>query len=1143
MENRIENIINEKQFSHLHVHTSYSFLDGYNNPKECVKRAKELGMTHIAITDHNHLGGVLDFQKACEEEEISPVLGLEAYWTWDTNILSMSKPDRDALALESAIKAGVVIPDKAKKSDIKDLVAPYQCDTTQYHIVLLAINQIGWSNLVKIQSESSEKCTFNGRYIVDDEILSKYSEGIIMGTACIGNTIPKLIINGRVEEAEEQLLKWKGIFGERFYIEIQPLDIRKQRVANLELVQMAKEHDIMLVATNDVHYTREEDHDDHDTLLCIGIGKQKEDVDRLRYSNDFWIKSYDEMIESFTLQSETMEHEFGDMFDKEDYMNTVRHAMENSNVIANMTNSINLGSDVDLFPNLEIPLGMEPEKYLTMLCFQNLYKYKKKQLDIDLRTYEKRLNVELNVINTKGFAPYILVVEDYIRWANENGCPTGPGRGSGAGSLVLFLLGITKMIDPIKYNLLFFRFLTMDRSSPPDIDTDFEYYNRHRVVEYLERKYDKAKVSQIGTYTVMGVRSGLKDVGRVLGIDYGVMNTLTKKIDLWSNRPDLKFKHLDALRTSDKPDELTSWQEFNNYEKQYPELFRLARAYEGTPRNMGIHASGVLVTPMDVDSLFPTRYKDGVTVTLYTGVQLEELKAIKFDILGLKTLSVIKNTLEAIDETLTFDDLYEMVDVNDVKMFERIQNRETEGLFQIESNLFKGVIEDMVPTNLDDIIALTSICRPGPLSAGMGKQFTQRKHGLEEAVEPITNTWDIVSETYGTIIYQEQIMLIAKRVAGFDDNQSDSHLRKAFAKKRMDKMIMCRQWFIYGKINEEAPSEYNSENVDQPMYDKNGKYGPAIMGGLANGYNEKELKDFWTNIEGFADYLFNKSHAACYSYITALTGWLKTHFPGKFLAALLSVQDAQDKIELYIKAARGMNIDVKAPHINLSGVNFKEVNGDIRFGLGSIKGVGATSIPAIIENRPYETLEEPMEKIGKKGFNKRVGMALIKSGAFDFININRNELINSFYEMRKDKDERVEPEDFDKDLCIAMEKEVLGSAITYIPWWDEIKTGETVTCNIELTAVSEITDKNGNMMAFITGNAYGSEIRSVVFSRTYCANADKFDMNRYTHVILKGKKDDRGGLVVSKVIDPIKEEKKVVSAFTNDLEDRMAGVI
>jgi DNA polymerase-3 subunit alpha len=813
-------------------------------------------------------------------------------------------------------------------------------------------------------------------------------------------------------------------------------------------------------------------------------------------------------------------------FSCDEYMETIREALDNTNEIASMIEDIKLGSDHDLFPNLQIPGGMTAEGYITMTSFQNLYKYKKKDPSIDLETYERRLNYELHVINTIGYAPYVLTVQDYIQWANEHGCPTGPGRGSGAGSLVCFLLGITKMIDPIKYNLLFFRFLTPDRTSPPDIDTDFEYYHRDDVIHYLEDKYGKECVCHIGTYTEMGVKNGIKDVGRVLSLPFEDMNTLTSKVDEWAecfSAPKLRFKDLDGLEGSTRENEIKAYNEYKEAEARYPELFRLARTYEGTPRNPGVHASGILITPMPVNDMFPTRVdKEGTKITLYTGPQLEELKAIKFDLLGLRTLSVIQQTLQFIDKNLTFDDIYDSMNIDDEGVFKNIQAKETEGVFQIESNLFKGMIEGIVPNTMNDIVAITSLGRPGPLSAGMDKSYAKRKHGEEEAKEPLPNTWDIVKDTYGTICYQEQIMMISKVVASFNDNQADTYLRKGFAKKKRDKMEMCRQWFIYGKINQEAPEDYDKEDKNQPEYDPDGKHGPAIIGGIGNGYDEQQLVDFWHNIEGFADYLFNKSHAACYSYITVVTGWLKTYYPTQFMAALLSVQEgqnAQEKIALYSKIAKNMGISIKVPDINLSDINFKPIKKTILYGLKSIKGVGASSIPDIIANRPYVDLNDALVRVGKKSFNKRVAVALIKSGAFNFVNTNRNELINMFYDLRKDKDERLDVNVYTEEKCMEYERDVLGTTITYVPEWEELKPGKDADIILTINSVQEKTDKRGGLMAFVNGTTQGCAIRCVVFAKTYARYADKFDKRFHTEAYLHGKKDDRGAFVVDKVLD------------------------
>lgn len=1116
---------------HEHVHTRYSFLDGFSSPEAIIKRVKELGMDAIAITDHNSLAGIWHFQQTCIKEGVKPLLGLEAYWTWDTEVLSKSADERHAIAMANALAAGVEIPakidgKKTTKKQINELIKDYAYDTKQYHILFLAMNQEGWKNLTRIQSESSEKCTYNGRFCCDTEMIRKYNKGLIMTSACIGNVLSSLIRKGRLEQAERILDEWHEIFGDRFYLEIQPLNIDKQWITNLQYIKWAKEKQIEIIATNDVHYANKEDWDDHDTLLCIGTGKLKADEDRMKYDHEFWIRSEEEMYDAFAEQLQSMLNAYDNSPMLQDfkseldiYDSIIEKAINNTHVVADRINiDIKLGSDVDLFPNIDVPNGLTAEEHLTNLCYKSLYKYyAERDRKINLRLYEKRLSEELGIVNGKGFAPYILTVWDIINWCDRNEIPVGPGRGSAAGALVLFLLGITKGIDPIEYQLLFFRFLTADRTAPPDIDTDFSYLHRQDVIRYLEEKYGHENVSGIGTYTTMGVKSGLKDVGRVLNIPFNIMNDITKQIDeITDEEPSIKFKDIDNLANFQDDLSVSKFKQWTELQEKYQELFRLARVFEGTPRNMGVHASGVLVTPMPVSDLFPTRTVDGKQVTLYTGPQLEEAKAIKIDILGLKTLDVMNMTLKSIDESLRLNDVYKTICKNDVDVYNMICDRDTEGLFQIESNLFKSIIKDMQPTSMNDIIALTSIGRPGPLQAGMHTAYNNRKNGLEEAVEPLPNTWDIVQDTYGTIIYQEQIMLIAKRVAGFDDNQTDSYLRKALAKKQRAKMDICKQWFIYGKRNEKAPQGYDEENLAQPMYDPNGKHGPAVKGGIANGYDEQQLIDFWNTMEGYATYLFNKSHAACYSLITNITAELKNKQVAKFYASLLSMEKKEEKIELYIKMARKAGVKVMTPHINESNANFIEKNGTILFGFGKIKGVGDTSIPDIIKNAPYTSLQDMIDRIPKKMFNKRVGVALIKAGALDCFNPNRYELLNEFYDLRKDKDERFNPSEYGKGACTFFEKEVLSCSVTYVPQWDMIADNSAANVIAFIKKLAVRPDKSGKDMAFMTLEIDGDEVKGLMFARDYnkkrglIREGNKFSMN--------GRKDDKGAFLVNNVM-------------------------
>lgn len=622
-------------FAQLHVHTYYSFLDGLSSPLALVQKAKSLGMTALAITDHNHLGGVYDFQLACNQEGIKPILGCEMYYTPDTNILSLTAEERHNLAYEEAIKNGVVIPDKIDgkkitKKQIKELIAEYEYPTKQFHILFLAINQQGWSNLVKLQSEAADKCTYNGRYLCDIPMIKKYNEGLICTTACVGSYPAQMINQDRFQEAEEYIDEMKNIFGNRFYLEVQPLNDLEQIKTNITYIEWSKKKSINLIATNDVHYANKEDYDNHDTLICMSTGKLKSDIDRMHYSHDFWLRSRQEMQEAFVKQAYNIFNIEEALFENEEYdeyIKAIKQAMDNTVLIADLVeDNIKLGSDTDLFTEQTIPGSLTDKEYLTLLAYKGLYKYLKKHPECNRQQYESRLDYELNIINKKGYAPYMLTVYEYVNWCREQDIPVGPGRGSAAGSLCLFSIGITQNIDPIKYKLLFSRFLTEDRTSPPDVDTDFSYYGRDKLIKHLEDKYGAEKVCHIGTYTELGVKSGIKDVARVLDIPFAISNKITKELDSILADPGVKFKDFEALAEEDE----TAYNKFKALTDEYPELFRLAKVFEGIPKNMGVHASGVLVTPVPVNDLFPTRYdhKKGVKITLYTGPQLEALKAI-----------------------------------------------------------------------------------------------------------------------------------------------------------------------------------------------------------------------------------------------------------------------------------------------------------------------------------------------------------------------------------------------------------------------------------------------------------------------------------------------------------------------------------
>lgn len=647
------------------------------------------------------------------------------------------------------------------------------------------------------------------------------------------------------------------------------------------------------------------------------------------------------------------------------------------------------------------------------------------------------------------------------------------------------------------------------------VDSDFSYFGRDKVIEHIKDLYGESNVAHIGTYSQMGVKSGLKDIGRALKISFDKMNALSKIIDDFKDvvPPQPKFKHYDALKDGNATEQslYAKWQKL---EADNKELFRLARAFEGLKRNFGVHASGVLAMPCRVDDYFPTRTDaDGVTITLFTGTECEELGTAKLDILGLKTLSIIETTLKHLDKDVQW--LYDSFDIEDKKLYKLLAQAKSDCVFQLESDMFKDYLKEMKPTCFDDIAATTSLLRPGPLSANMHHQYAKRKHGKEDLVVPLRGIENILNNTYSVIPYQEQMMQISKQVSGFDDNQADSLTRKIFAKKRVDQMPMLERCHIYGKKNCEGPEGWEQDDK-APWYDPKGKYGPEIKGALANGYTEKEMKDYFELIQGFSSYLFNKSHAVAYSFTSMLTTWLKLYHPVEFFAAYLSMQSLEDLVR-YIPLVRKEGIDVEVPDINVSNLDFTPNGNTILFGLGSIKGVGLSSIPAIIEHRPYTSLEDAMNKIGKKAFNKRVGSALIKSGAFSNIKHNRLELMNEFYDLRKDKDERLNNEDYGKELIMSFEMETLNCPVTYTPEWFsmEDKT-EVENVKVRITKIDERKDKSGNLMAFCKGDVGGGvEIDLIVFSSIYLNNLPyiKYDETVY----LSGKKESDSKMIVKKV--------------------------
>lgn len=704
-------------FTHLHVHTAYSFLDGYCHIPKLVSRAKELGMTSLAITDHNHMGGIYEFQKECQKQGIKPILGFEGYQTWNAEELAKDVDSRWADAATDAFREGVVTEEEAQAvitkkkgfkgiKEVKERIKPFMYDTRQYHLILLAMNQTGLNNLIKLQSEAAKVCTYNGRFLFDMGMLRKYSEGVICTTACVANMAAKTLNSGDKQLAETILKEYKDIFKDRFYLEVQPNNFNDQVNVNNFYMEMHDKYDIPLIATSDVHYVLKTDNKDHDVLVSIGTGTDIYNPNRMKYDHNYWLKSEEEMQAGFKdilNKTET---------DRETALKKYAlylEAMNNTQVIANMIEDVTLGSSTPLMPKL--PNSNNTKKELRELAYKGLYELAKryKYIADDIVNYEKRLAYELNIINYKDFADYMLIVREYINWADTNNIMTGMGRGSAAGSLVLWCIGITKNVDPIKYDLLFGRFLTIDRTGLPDIDSDVSYFGRDKVIEHIKDLYGFENVAHIGTYTQQGVKSGLKDVGRALKIPFEKMNLLSKQIDNFEDvvPPQPKFKDYDALKDGNES-EKSLYKKWQKLESENKELFRLARNFEGLKRNFGVHASGVLAMPCRVDDYFPTRTdENGVMITLFTGVECEELGTAKLDILGLKTLSIIEKTLDHLHKDV--DWLYDNFDIEDKKLYQMLACAKSDCIFQLESDMFKDMMTNMQPTTFNDIAAATAL--------------------------------------------------------------------------------------------------------------------------------------------------------------------------------------------------------------------------------------------------------------------------------------------------------------------------------------------------------------------------------------------------------------------------------------------------
>ena len=1050
-------------FTHLHVHTEYSLLDGSNKINEYVSRVKELGMKSAAITDHGVMFGCIDFYKAAKAAGIKPILGCEVY------VAPGSRFDKE----------------KGKEED------------RYYHLVLLAETQEGYQNLIKIVSYGF----VDGFYYkprVDMELLEQYHEGIIALSACLAGEVARNLARGFYEEGKEAALRYEKIFGKgNFFLELQDHGIPEQRQVNHELIRMSRETGIELVATNDVHYTYSSDAEAHDILLCVQTGKSLKDENRMRYEGgQYYVKSEEEMRRLFPYAPE---------------------AIENTGKIAERCN-VEIEFGVTKLPKFDVPDGYTAWEYLNKLCFEGL----DKRYTDNKEELKKRLNYELGVIKDMGYVDYFLIVWDFIRYAREQGIMVGPGRGSAAGSLVSYTLGITKL-DPIKYDLLFERFLNPERVSMPDIDVDFCFERRQEVIDYVVEKYGKDQVVQIVTFGTMAARGVIKDVGRVMDVPYVQCDTIAKMIPQELNITiDKAMKANPELKKIYETDETVR------------KLIDMSRRLEGLPRHTSMHAAGVVISQKPVMEYVPlSRGSDGSLVTQFTMTTLEELGLLKMDFLGLRTLTVIQNAEKLVrrDKGIELD--MDKIDYEDKKVYGMLGAGKTEGVFQLESTGMKNFMKELKPGNLEDIIAGLSLYRPGPMD--FIPQYIKGKNNPDEIHYDCPELEPILKATYGCIVYQEQVMQIVRSLGGYTLGRSDL-VRRAMSKKKASVMEKERQNFVYGNEEEGVP------------------------GCIHRGISEKTANKIYDDMIDFAKYAFNKSHAAAYAVVSYQTAFLKYYYPVEYMAALMtSVIHNPSKVAEYILSSRKMQIEILPPDINFGESEFSADHGAIRYGLSAIKSLGAPMNRAIVEERnengKYQSLRDFIERMSGRELNKRAIENLIKAGALDQVAGNRRqklmvyaEIVDAVNQEKKNamtgqmslfdliSDEEKEAyeiqmpkvEEYSKEELLSFEKEVLGVYISghpleeYEERWRKNITARTVDFQIdeelgtskagdgEIAVIGGIiTNKtvkytrNNKVMAFLTIEDLVGTVEVVVFPNDYEKNVQK--MEEDSKVFIRGK--------------------------------------
>ncbi len=1107
------------KFVHLHIHSEFSLLDGANRIKDLPVRAKELGMDAIAITDHGSMFGAIDFYKACKANEVKPIIGCEVY------VAPRSRHDKDP-----------------------------NIDGKYSHLILLAKNNEGYKNLAKLVSIGyTEGFYYKPR--IDHEVLEMYHEGLVCCSACLAGEVNQAILAGDIEKAKEVALWFKSIFGEDYYLEIQHNGIKEQVLANQKLIELSRELDIPLVATNDAHYLKREDAYNHEVLLCIQTGKRMSDLDRMKFDTDeLYVKSPEEM---------------------EDFFKNVPDAIENTVKIAEKCN-VEFEFGHTILPNYDVPTEFKTHyDYIEKLTMDGLQERYGSPIPPEIL---ERAKYELNVINKMGYVDYFLIVWDYIHFARTHNIPVGPGRGSGAGSIVAYAIGITD-IDPIGYGLIFERFLNPERISMPDFDVDFCYEKRDKVIEYVEEKYGKDHVSQIITFGTMSARMVIRDVARVLDLPYAEADKLAKMIP--------NELHITIKKAMEQNRELKDLYE---QDEQMKKLLDIAMALEGMPRQASTHACGIVITKDPVVSYVPLYVRDGSISTQYIMTTLEELGLLKMDFLGLRTLTVIQDTIDLVKENQNIQVEFDN-NMQDEKVYKLWQNGESVGIFQFESQGMTNFMKELKPDCLEDIIAGVSLYRPGPMD--QIPRYIANKKDPEHAVYTHESLKPILKVTYGCMVYQEQVMQIVRDLAGYSLGRADL-VRRAMGKKKLEVMAKEREIFIHGQLDEQG-------NI-------------IVPGCVRNGIEEQAANKIFDEMAEFAKYAFNKSHAAAYAVVSYRTAYLKAYYPTEFMAAMLnSFLGNLDKIPDYIEECKRLGIQILKPDINKSNTRFTVDKKQIRIGLGSIKNVGTAAVDEIVkernENGDFKDFSDFCERIAQLQVNKKCVESLIKAGAFDGFGQTRKTLMASFETIidtisdsskksfagqvsmfdlggssnsQEIKYNYTILEEFTQKEMLFMEKEMLGIYISGHPLENmrkqieaktnissselrqlnqteeieegvkeapDLQDGKQVTIAGIITSVKKKYTKNNTIMAFVTIEDLHGQAEIIVFDSCY-QNASSLLIND-SIVLIEGRlsvrEDDEPKIVARSIKEFAEIKRKIfevdITNLAEEQKEKLKGAI